>query len=291
MNIKKAVITAAGYGTRFFPVTKTLQKEMLPILNRPLIDYVVEDCLKGGVKEIIFVIKETDTQIRHFYSESLEVKEYLEKMGKMDKYPDLEKLHKKAKFTFVSQKPSDPYGTATPLRLVRSHVEKEDAFLMFMGDDFIYNKDGSSEAKKMIEVFKRSNAKALATFITKPKELLYKYGVANTKQTGEFNFLIDIIEKPEPGSETSNLANISKYIFTPEIYSALEKQEINTAHNELLITDTLTIFAKDNPVVVYPTTGEYIDSGYIEGWLKANLLLASQNPEILKELKEYMNGL
>lgn len=291
MNIKKAVITAAGYGTRFFPVTKTLQKEMLPILNRPLIDYVVEDCIKGGVEEIIFVIKETDTQIRHFYSESLEVKGYLERMGKMDKYPDLEKLHKKAKFTFIFQKSSDPYGTATPLRLVRSYVEKEDAFLMFMGDDFIYNKDGSSEAKKMIQVFKQSNAKALTTFVTKPKELLYKYGIANTKKVGEFDFLIDIIEKPEPGSETSNLANISKYIFTPEIYSAFEKQEINTIQNELLITDTLTIFAQNNPVVVYPTTGEYMDSGYIEGWLKANLLLASKNPEILKELKEYIEGL
>ncbi len=291
MNIKKAVIAAAGYGTRFFPVTKTIQKEMLPILNRPLIDYVVEDCLKGGVEEIIFVIKETDTQIRHFYSESLEIKGYLERMGKIDKYPDLEKLHKKAKFTFVFQKPSDPYGTATPLRLVRSHVEREDAFLMFMGDDFVYNKDGSSEAKKMIQVFKQSNAKALATFVTKPKELLCKYGIANTKKAGEFDFLVDIIEKPEPGSETSNLANISKYIFTPEIYSAFEKQEINTTHNELLITDTLTIFAQDNPVVVYPTTGEYIDSGYIEGWLKANLLLASKNPEILKELKEYMESL
>lgn len=291
MKIKKAVITAAGYGTRFFPITKTIQKEMLPILNRPLIDYVVEDCLKAGIEEIIFVIKNTDTQIRHFYSESVEVKAYLERMNKMDKYPDLEKLHQKAKFVFVVQRPEDPYGTATPLRLVREHVENEEAFLMFMGDDFIYNQDGSSEAQKMIDCFEQANAKALATFVSRPKELLSKYGIANIKREGNFDFLIDIIEKPEAGTEPSNLANISKYIFTPEIYSTLETQEINSTHNELLITDTTTIFAKENPVVVYPAIGEYLDSGYLEGWLKANLLLASQDPGLLGELKDYIERL
>jgi len=291
MKIKKAVITAAGYGTRFFPITKTIQKEMLPVLNRPLIDYVVEDCLKAGIEEIIFVVKETDTQIKHFYNESNEVRAYLERMNKMDKYPDLAKLHEKARFSFVVQKPSDPYGTATPLRLVRDHVKNEEAFLMFMGDDFIYNKDGSSEAEKMITYFEQSNAKALATFITKPKELLYKYGVASVKTEGNFDFLVDIVEKPKPGTETSNLANISKYIFTPKIYDALEKQEINKTHSEGLITDTVTIFAEDDPVVVYPTAGEYIDSGYIEGWLKANLLLASEDATLLDELDQYIQSL
>lgn len=291
MKIKKAVITAAGYGTRFFPLTKTIQKEMVPILNRPLIDYVVEDLLKAGIEEIIFVVKDTDTQIQHFYTEASEVKAYLARMGKMDKYPDLARLHEKAKFTFVTQKPTDPYGTATPLRLVRENVENEEAFFMFMGDDFIYNPDGSSEASKMLDLFTKSNARSLATFIRRPKELLYKYGVARTRKTNDFEFLIDIYEKPEPGKEPSNLVNISKYIFTPDVYNALDQQEINPIHNEWLITDTISILAKQSDVVIYPTSGEYLDGGYVEGWLKANLLVASQDKELAKSLYDYSQAI
>lgn len=291
MQIKKAVITAAGFGTRFFPITKTIQKEMLPILNRPLIDYVVEDCIKAGIEDIVFIIKEGDTQIRDFYSESSSVKSYLSRMGKMDKYPELEKLHKQAKFTFVVQQPSDPYGTATPLRLAKESVINEDAFIMFMGDDFIFNQDGSSEASKMIKHFVNSNSKALATFTPKPRELLSKYGIARVRKKDGFDLLIDIVEKPPLGTEPSNLANISKYIFTPDIFSIFDKQELNEIHNELLITDTLTLFAKDNPVVAYATTGEYLDCGYLEGWLKANLTFASKDSDLLKSLKEFISEL
>ncbi|HRN86376.1 MAG TPA: sugar phosphate nucleotidyltransferase [Candidatus Dojkabacteria bacterium] len=291
MKIKKAVITAAGYGTRFFPLTKTIQKEMLPILNRPIIDYIVNDCLMAGVEEIIFIVKENDTQLQHFYSESLQVKAYLERMGKIDRYHELEKLHQKAKFSFVTQKSSEAYGTSIPLKLVKENVKDEDAFIMFMGDDYIYNSDGSSETVKMIKYFEDSGAQGLGTFIKRPKELLHKYGVARVRDENNFQFLIDIIEKPNEGEAPSDLVNISKYIFTPDIYDSLDAQIINPIQKEWLITDTLTIFAKDHDVVVFPTLGEYLDGGYLEGWLKANLLLASKDPQLLSSLKEYVNSL
>lgn len=291
MIIKKAVITAAGYGTRFFPLTKTIQKEMIPILNKPLIDYVVDDCIEAGIEEIIFIVKDSDRQLRHYYSESMEVKEYLERMNKMDKYDSLSLLHTKAKFTFVNQTANEPYGTATPLKLARQHVEDEEAFVMLMGDDFIYNKDGSSETKKMIDYFVQSNGSALASFVKRPKELLVKYGVAEIRNENNYNYLTNIIEKPEPGEEPSDLCNISKYIFTPKIFDDLENQELNPIHKELLITDTLTNLAKKSPVTVYSTTGEYLDGGFVEGWLKANLLVASKDPQLLSSLKEYINSL
>ncbi len=291
MKIRKAVITAAGYGTRFFPLTKTIQKEMLPVLNRPLIDYVVDDCLLAGIEEIIFIVKETDQQLRHFYSESIEVRDYLQRMGKMDKYPALKKLHEKAKFTFVNQTTSDPYGTATPLRLSKPYVHEEEAFVMLMGDDFVFNKDGSSETGKMIEYFIRSNSSALASFIKRPKELLVKYGVAEVKHENGFDYLLNIVEKPEPGKEPSDMCNISKYIFTPKIFESLDKQRIHPTHNEWLITDTIGLLAEELPVVVFPTSGEYLDGGFVEGWLKANLLVASQDKELLQNLKEYISAL
>jgi len=291
MKIKKAVITAAGYGTRSFPLTKTIQKEMIPVLNRPLIDYAVDDLIQAGVEEIIFVVKEGDTQLSHFYSESNEVKAYLQRMSKMDKYPELEKLHTKAKFTFVEQKPSDPYGTATPLNLVKDYVKDEDAFFMYMGDNFIYNPDGSSEAAKMMDLFSNSRAKSLAGFISKPINVLYKYGVAEIYNENGFDFLKGIIEKPKPGEEPSDLVNLSRYIFTPEVFEILDNQKLNSEHSELFITDTLTIQSETNKVAVYKSEAIYLDGGVLEEWLKANLLLASKDQKFLSSLKEYINSL
>lgn len=291
MTITKAVITAAGYGTRSFPLTKTIQKEMIPVLNRPLIDYSVDDLIQAGVEEIIFVVKEGDTQLSHFYSESNEVKAYLQRMGKMDKYPELEKLHTKAKFTFVEQKPSDPYGTATPLTLVKDYVKDEEAFFMYMGDNFIYNTDGSSEAEKMMDLFSKSQAKSLAGFISKPRNVLYKYGVAEIYEENGFDFLKGIIEKPKSGEEPSDLVNLSRYIFTPEVFEILNNQKLNSEHSELFITDTLTTQAETDKVVVYRSEAVYLDGGVLEEWLKANLLLASKDPQLLSSLKEYINSL
>lgn len=291
MKIKKAVITAAGYGTRFFPLTKTIQKEMLPILNRPLVDYVVEDCIQAGVEEIIFVVKERDSQLEKFYSEDFEVKNYLERMGKMDKYIELENLHQKAKFKYVLQDSSHPYGTAIPLKLVEREVMGEVAFFMFMGDDFIWSKTNENEALKMLSYFEGSNSVALATFIEKPKEVLYKYGVAKTRRQNGFDYLEELVEKPKPGEEPSNLVNLSKYIFTPQIFEALSKQDKNATHNEWLITDTLTILAESNNVVVYPTSGDYLDGGFVEGWLKANITVALNDPDISESVKAFIKEL
>ena len=291
MIIKKAIITAAGYGTRSFPLTKTIQKEMVPILNRPLIDYAVDDLIKAGVEEIVFIIKEGDSQIRHFYSESIEVKSYLQRMGKMDKYLPLEELHKKAKFTFIEQKATDPYGTATPLSLAKEFVKDDEAFFMYMGDNFIYNLDGSSEAKKMSELFDQSQAKSLAGFISKPRDVLYKYGVAEIFNENGFNYLKGIVEKPKSGDEPSDLVNLSRYIFTPEVFEVLKDQKLNSQHLELFVTDTLTIQAETEKVVVYKSEAIYLDGGALDEWLKANLLIASFDPELLNSLKEYINKL
>lgn len=285
MKIRKAVITSAGFGTRFLPVTKTIQKEMLPVLNRPLIDYVVEDCVKASIEEIIFVVSEHNTQLCHFYSENDRLQAYLEKMNKAHLYPAVERLHTKAHFSFVIQKDADQYGTATPVKLAKEHVKDEDAFIVFMGDDFVYNPDGSSEAARMIEVFSQSGAIGLATCIEKPTEVLHKYGIAEVITRGSYTFLKNLIEKPAPGTAPSNLANISKYIFTPEIFDIIENQAPNQPSGELFITDSIMQLAQNRDVVIHTPQGEYLDGGYLIGWLKANLLVAQNTPEIQDELK------
>jgi len=287
MKIKKALIPAAGFGTRFFPITKTIQKEMLPILSRPLIDYVVEDCIKAGVEEIVFVIKPTDTQIKDFYSESESMKSYLKRMKKMEKYEKIKDLHTKAKFNFVFQTDKDPYGTATPIKLAKDYVKDEDAFLVFMGDDFIFNRDGSSEAKKMIENFSSGDYVGLANFVPKPAEEIEKYGVAKYREEKGKKLLEDIVEKPKREEAPSNLANISKYIFTPEIFEILDRQKINEKRGELEITDSLFGLLEKGDVVIHEPEGEYLDGGDVWLWLKANLVVAMEDEELKGKLMEF----
>lgn len=291
MKINKAVITSAGFGTRFLPITKTIQKEMLPILNRPLVDYVVEDCIKAGITEIIFVISEHNTQLIHFYQENKRLYEYLQRMNKIEMYEHVKNLHSQATYTFVKQKDNEIYGTATPVKLTRDYLKNDDAFLVFMGDDFIFNADGTSEAKRMIDTFTQSGAHGLATCIERPESVLHKYGIAEIKHNNNHTFLTNLVEKPAPGTAPSTLANISKYIFTPEIFDIIENQPLNAASGELYITDSITTLAQQEPVVIHQPAGEYLDGGYVVGWLKANLVVAQSNPELASEIESVIKEL
>lgn len=291
MKIKKAVITSAGFGTRFLPITKTIQKEMLPILNRPLVDYIVEDCIKAGITEIVFVISEHNNQLIHFYSENKRLYEYLKKMNKLQMYDQVKHLHEQATYTFIKQKDSDTYGTATPVKLAKDHLKDEDAFIVFMGDDFIFNADGSSEAQRMIDLFTVSGAQALATCVEKPDSVLHKYGIAEIRTENNFTYLTNLIEKPAPGTAPSNLVNMSKYIFTPKIFDILDTQQVNPSSGELYITDSISQLAQNQPVVIHKPVGEYLDGGYVMGWLKANLLVAQSQPDITEELKQLITEL
>lgn len=288
MKINKALIAAAGFGTRFLPFTKTIQKEMIPVLNKPVVDYLVTDLVKAGITEIIFVINEHNRQILHYFRENNRLKEYLDKMGKSHLYDQVKELHEKAEFHFVKQTDSDPYGSATPVRLAKDYLKDEESFLVLMGDDIPYNADGTSEAALMIEHLEKTGAHALATFTEQSEELLHKYGVAETFEKDGDRYLKSLIEKPEPGTAPSNLANISKYILTPEVFDIIDQQELDKKSGELYITDTVTELAQKEDVAVYTPKGTYLDCGYPLGWLKANLTMAKEDKELRKELNNFL---
>jgi len=265
---------------------------MLPILNRPLIDYVVDDCLQAGITKIVFVISEHNTQLIHFYRENMRLKNYLERMHKSEQYAQVEKLHQKAEFHFVRQSDDDLYGTATPVKLAADYVKDEDAFLVLMGDDFIYNADGSSETERMIHTFSDAQATGLACCIAKPDAELHKYGVAETREQDGKLFLTDLIEKPSPGEAPSNLANISKYIFTPAIFPLIEAQQPNPASGELYITDTIAQLARNTQkVIIHQPQGTYLDGGFTLGWLRANLTVALSSPDLADETRAMLQEL
>jgi UTP--glucose-1-phosphate uridylyltransferase len=255
MKINKAIIANAGFGTRFLPITKTIQKEMLPVIDRPVVDYVVDDLIGAGITEIIFVISEHNKQLLHYYRENSRLEEYLKKMGKEQLYEKIKNLHQKAQFHFVKQTDEDQYGTSVPVKLAQNHLNDEDAFAVLMGDDILYNADGSSEMARMIAFLEQTGASNLATFVEQPQERLHMYGVADIIEKNGTQYLKALVEKPEPGTAPSNLANISKYILTPEIFEAIDKQLPNPKSGELYITDAVTTLAQKQDVLLYTPQG------------------------------------
>lgn len=285
MKIRTALIASAGFGTRFLPITKTIQKEMLPILARPVIDYVVADLVKAGVERIVFVVSEHNRQLLHYYSENPRLRTYLDQMNKASMYEQVRDIHRQAEFTFIKQADSDQYGTATPLKLAEKELAREGAFFVFMGDDMMYAGKDHSVASQMLEQYEKSQAAGLITCIQKPAELLSKYGVAKVRRQNEFEYLDEIIEKPQAGSAPSNLVNVSKYILSPQVFPILDKQQPNSNSGELYITDTINLFAQNNQVVVFNPPAQYLDAGYLGGWLKANLTMAWEDPELKREIE------
>jgi len=288
MKTKKALIAAAGFGTRFLPFTKTIQKEMIPVLNKPVVDYLVSDLVKAGITEIVFVINEHNSQILHYFRENNRLKEYLERMNKSHLYDEVKELHEKADFHFVRQVDSDPYGSATPVKLAQEYLKDEESFIVLMGDDIPYNADGTSEVSLMMDHLEKTGANALATFVEQPEEMLHRYGVAEVIEKNGFKYLKNLVEKPEPGTAPSNLANISKYILTPRVFELIDQQEIDQKSGELYITDTVSKLAQEEDVAVYTPRGIYLDCGYPLGWLKANLTMAKENKELHHELKKFL---
>ena len=269
--ITKAIIPVAGWGTRRLPITKIIEKSMLPVGNRPLVDYSVQELIDAGVKDIYFVISNVEPcQVREFYKDNLALNQYLIDRGKDDKLEKAKTLPDDVKVHYVSQDPSAKYGTAVPIALAVEEFRIDEPVLVFMGDDFIWNPGGESAAKALIKSIKSDNESAILG-VEIDKKNVEKYGVLSAKD----GKLVDVIEKPTPEEAPSNLINVSKYIISPELLKRIVKyvdeHNFGPKDQEYLITDPIDEFIKDGGTMrIATTTGEYLDGGFVEGWLHAN---------------------
>ena len=265
-KVTKAIIPVAGYGTRRLPITKAIEKAMLPVGNRPIVDYTVEDCIKAGIKDIYFVINQDSTQIEAFFGKNERFEEYLKKKGKPDKL-ELIEPRKDVKFHYIRQNPDGRYGTAIPVALALEEIGTSEPVVVLMGDDFIYNYNGVSNVAQMIEKFNGENAVMLGALVNKKE--VEKYGVI--KADKENNFM-EIVEKPTPEEAPSNMINVSKYVLPSKLLETFTKYvKQNEQHGEYLITDIINNFVTEgNTMKVVPAIGQYLDGGTLEGWLHAN---------------------
>lgn len=264
--ITKVIIPVAGWGTRRLPITKAVEKCMLPIGNRPLIDYIVRDCIKAGITEIIFVISKGDYQIQKYFSVNNELNEYLTYSGKQDMVP-LVTPPGGVSFRFIEQPTNQKYGTAVPVGLCVPYIAKGESVAVLMGDDFIYNADGSSELLRLKEATPEGGASMLAVEI--PSEDVSLYGVIQfNEMTRAFE---RIVEKPQPSQAPSNYINVSKYILNYDILQMVKTYTDLDVSGEYLLTEPINQYVMSGGMVqVAPAQGVYLDGGTLNGWLHAN---------------------
>lgn len=275
MKISKAIIPVAGFGTRFLPITKTINKSMLPILNRPVVDYVVEDCLKAGITDIFFVVLPGEVQLRDYYSHNTQLEKYLEARNAPDKLKLIANIPEKANFHYIEQPQDGRYGTAIPPMLAQEFIEKDEQFLVLMGDDFIWHSGSTSEAAAMIKACEAAQTNSLMAVAKVEPDQVSRYGVVAYSQTNEHLEFREIIEKPEPKAAPSNLINISKYLFDYDIFTYLKRVKDENKQGEYYIIDAINEYVADkHSICVHKVGGRYLDGGTIEGWLEANQIVA-----------------
>lgn len=267
----KAILPVAGYGTRRLPVAKAVDKCMLPLLNRPIIDYVVQDVVAAGVTDVYFVVSDDATQLRDYYSRDIELEQYLQAKGK-EQYIPLITPPKNVNFHFVEQDLSDRrYGSAVPLWLAGRYINSDESFYYVAGDDTLWSADGSSEAAKLWEQVASTNSDGGLIGCQVPLEDVSKYGVFRLDDQGRY---IELVEKPQPQDAPSTLCNVSKYLFSGIILEYVERYMQQPRDAEYFITDVVNDFVQSrNSMVVRASDAVYLDCGSLEKWVAANSYL------------------
>lgn len=267
MTITKAIIPVAGWGTRRLPITKTIEKCMLPIGNRPLVDYVVQDCLKAGITELIFVVGEDSTQLQDYYRSNITLKDYLERNGKADALPLIAPLSG-VKLHFVTQPSYGKYGTAVPVALAADFVNEGESVVVLMGDDFFYNADDSSEVERLIQGTPDGWSGILGAMLADDDTLTGRYGSIVANANDDF---VRVDEHPEV-PPVPFVKNVSKYLLTYEMLQAVKRYVATDIAGEYYIFTPFTELLESGAqrMKLVRAQGQYLDGGSVEGWLHAN---------------------
>ena len=270
-KITKAIIPVAGWGTRRLPITKIIEKSMLPVGNRPLVDYSVQELIKAGITDIYMVISNVEPcQVQEFYRDNHALNDYLVERGKANRLALAKTLPDHVKIHYTTQDPAGRYGTAVPIALVVEEYNIDEPVLVFMGDDFVWNPDGESAAESLIHSLQNADESAILG-VEIPKEKVDKYGVLSIKD----GKLTGVVEKPSVEEAPSNMINVSKYIMSKDllrrIVNYVKSHDFGPLDQEYLVTDPIDEYINEGGVMrVAPTTGEYLDGGSVEGWVHAN---------------------
>ncbi|MDO8609400.1 MAG: UTP--glucose-1-phosphate uridylyltransferase [bacterium] len=288
-RINKVVIPAAGFGTRFLPQTKAMPKEMLPVVDKPVIQYVVEEAVDSGVENIIIITGSNKRAIEdHFDTPNQDLIKNLIEGKKEHLLKEIEHISQMANFIYIRQK--GPYGNGTPVLTAEPAIENE-PFAVLWGDEFIYSKP--PRLKQMINVYEKHGGIVISGVKIENKADLRRYGIADLTHVENNIYKINkIIEKPEPNEAPSNIATHGGYILPPEIFSALKRIKPGKG-GEIWLTDAINLLQKEGfPVyTVVIEDGKYYDTGNKFEYLKTVVEFALNHPEINSEFKTFLKSL
>lgn len=284
MKIKKAIIAVAGSGTRLLPATKSMPKEMLPIVDKPIIQLVVEELVEAGIEDIIFVTRWDKKPLEDYFDHSAALEDDLVKNGKNELAEKISKIAEMANFVYVRQK--GPYGNGTPVLSAASLVDDE-PFIFAFGDDLVKSK--VSFTKQMVDDYNKNGHLMIGAQEVAETEVT-KYGIVKLKEGT--NQLEDIIEKPSIENAPSRLATFGRYILNQEIIDILRNTPLGKG-NELWIVDAIKTYVNNGGVFLAKEIedGQWLTTGDPLNYMKANMAYALEREDIGKDLKEYTNQL
>lgn len=282
MEIKKAVITAAGWGTRFLPATKAQPKEMLPLLNKPVIQYCVEEAAACGVGLIAIVTSSGKRAIEDYFDRHFELEHMLQQKGETGLLEEVRRSSRMVDICYIRQK--EQLGLGHAVLTSRNIIGSEPFFLLLPDDIF---EQGALVLRQMKHVFEKYSGAVLAVKRV-PKDEVSRYGIINYEQVDERIYRVtDLVEKPRTEDAPSNLAIMGRYLLTPGIFGTL-LETTPGKNGEIQLTDALKESSKRHPVYAYEFEGERWDTGTMGGWLETTVALALRNPELAPGFMDYL---
>lgn len=284
-TIKKAVIPAAGFGTRFLPATKSQPKEMLSVVDKPLIQYGVEEAVGSGIEQIAIITSRGKSTMEDHFDKSPELEQFLAEKGKLEFLKEVERIASLAEFCYIRQKQALGLGHA--ILMAESFIGKE-PFAVLLPDDIF---DCPSPCtRQLIEVHKETGATVIVLGRV-DEEGTKKYGIIKPKQVSERIFQVeDMVEKPGPEEAFSDLGILGRYVFNPEIFDAIKATPADH-RGEIQITDAIRLLLESQPVYGYLFEGIRYDAGDKLGFIEATISLALKRPEFSQPLKKYIKTL
>ncbi|ANE47466.1 UTP--glucose-1-phosphate uridylyltransferase [Paenibacillus swuensis] len=285
MKIRKAIIPAAGLGTRFLPATKAQPKEMLPIVDKPAIQYIVEEAISSGIEDIIIVTGKNKRAIEDHFDKSFELEYILEEKRNYEMLEIVRGISSMVDIHYIRQK--EQLGLGHAVLCAMSFIGDE-PFAVLLGDDIIDS--GTPCLKQMMDVYDSHHASVIAVQEVAAEEV-HQYGVVAPDRPltgkGQTSYISDLVEKPERGSAPSNFAVIGRYVIQPQIFEILERQQPGRG-GEIQLTDALRTLNENQPILAYSFEGKRYDTGNKFGYIEATIEFALQRPELSEQLRSYL---
>lgn len=288
-KIKKAIITDAGFASRYLPITKTIPKAMIPIGSKPVMQLCVEECAKAGIEEIIIVAtpntKSKEIYDDYFHNPASNVKELLTKQGKTERFEPVQEVLNLPKIIVIEQNPDLPYGNGSPIVSAKQFVEGEEAFVVLYSDDLIL---GQGDVETLIHEYEQHpDAKAVIAAQEMPESVWHKYGMIALKENGT---LSHIVEKPKtPDLSPSNLTSYGRYLLTPEVFDYLVPSNTGL-DGELWTVDAITKLAERGDVFVARSQGKWITTGDPKNYFMAHLEYVLSETDYGEDIKRAIMG-